>query len=237
MGGSSLDEIPAGRAEKKERKYENGFERAYRMAVQSQDFELALGMRKKLNGKKIVYASSRRKGIVMDHSDVFLVLSEMIRKSAEVEYPSVPTLKLRCLIVSFALFDCSRKLGITGAKLIGGWYRFEPPPTGRPVFGDQSWIQVAKMYRDEKDRHAWVEYDEKIWDLTRTQYGNFPDVSIATVPNPHYIADCISMDGELVRHLLQSCGNDGPGEAFRISSRVIAEFGALGGIRTRNQGA
>lgn len=103
----------------------------------------------------------------------FMRVAEIVRLAAEKEYRRVPTLHLRCMIVSYAAFTVAREYGIE-CKIVGGWYVRNPFPAAALLeFGNPRSIAL-RSYRPVRERHCWVEHGQRIWDLTRTQFGSFP---------------------------------------------------------------
>lgn len=165
----------------------------------------------------------------------FELLACRVRESAEHEYPRIPTLRLRCLIVSYSLFTVARRAGFR-CKLVGGWYIRNPFPAVPLRFGDPQSI-AFRAYRQVRERHCWVEYSGHIWDVTRTQFGDFPKISILAKPNQFYISDHIDLDGALARKILPMVGAHGVEDAKRIIERVTAwESAREGAIKCHERG-
>ena len=107
-----------------------------------------------------------------------LNIANRIRKSAVRRFPDVEggnsELSCMCAIVSVALAKAFRKNGFRARVAFGN-------------FNDNEGTSI----------HCWVVSGKKIWDLTATQFGQYPDILIASVGDKRYKYHCWVKKGTL----------------------------------------
>lgn len=101
------------------------------------------------------------------------ILSD-IREELDGQYPE--GLSGRCIEASDLILAKFKQLGISGAKSVEGWCKYD----------DDSGCSSR-----DYDEHTWVEYQGRILDITLDQFQPFIDESIPKVyigPMPYYLS-------------------------------------------------